>query len=127
MNVEKIIKEKSNKILENKEVVAVLLFGSYARGEEFRDIDLCVVLDKKLPNIKMSRLKLAFASVLPSKFDIKIFQQLPVYVKIRILKEGKVIAVKDEDLLYEIAFQTIKEYEFYRKIYENYLAAMEND
>ena len=62
-------------------IIAVLLFGSYTRDELYRDIDLCIVLDKKYPNIEMSKKALKYASLLPSKFDISIFQQLPIYIR----------------------------------------------
>ncbi|MBI2451582.1 nucleotidyltransferase domain-containing protein [Candidatus Pacearchaeota archaeon] len=113
------------KIKRNKEIIAVLLFGSYARKEPYRDIDVCLVLDKKYPALKMSRIKLEYSSLVPSKFDITIFQQLPLYIRKRILKEGKIILCKNESLLYEIAFSTIKEFEFYKKIYYNYLGKIE--
>jgi len=116
-----------NKIKKDKEIIAVLVFGSYARGEEkYRDIDLCLVLDKKYSPLEMSRKKLKYASILSDKFDIKVFQQLPVYIRKRILKEGKIILSKNEPMLYEIAFSTIKEFEFYKKIYYMYLKKMEN-
>lgn len=106
------------------EVVAIILFGSLARNEKNRDIDLCLILDKKYKNIEMSRKRIKFSSVLSDKYDVQIFQQLPLYVRNRILKEGKVILCKNEDLLYKIAFSTIKEYEFYKKIYYNYINSL---
>lgn len=109
------------KIMKDKEVIAVFVFGSYTRNEHYRDIDLCFILDKKYPNLNMSKKAVKYASLLPSKFDVKIFQQLPVYIRIRVLKEGKIVLCKNEDLLYEVALSTVKEFEFYKKIYHNYL------
>ena len=111
---EKII-EKAKK---DKKVIAVLLFGSMARGEENRDIDICLVLNKKYSNLELSKKKIEYSSF---GFDVSVFQQLPVYIKIRILKEGKILLNRDEPLLYEIAFSTIKEFGFYKKIYDLYL------
>ncbi|MBS3084474.1 nucleotidyltransferase domain-containing protein [Candidatus Pacearchaeota archaeon] len=113
----KIIKEAEK----DKEVLAVALFGSYARKEDYRDIDIALVLKEKKSNKEMSKIKLKYASKFDSKLDIHIFEQLPVYIKIRILKEGKFILIKDEDKMYEIAFETIKEFGFYKKIYDSYL------
>jgi len=109
------------------EVVAVLVFGSYARREEHRDIDVCLVLDKKYSNLNMSKKKLKYSSILSSKSDVHVFQQLPIYIRKRILKDNKVVLCKDEDFLYEIALSTIKEFEFYKKIYYNYLGMMEDE
>jgi len=111
---EKILK----KAKQDKEVIAVLLFGSMARGEENRDIDICLVLNKKYPNLKISKKKVEYSGL---GLDISIFQQLPVYIRIRVLKEGKILLNKNEPLIYDIAFSTIKEFGFYKKIYDLYL------
>lgn len=112
-------------IMKDTEIIAVLIFGSYSRGENYRDIDLCLVLDKKYDNLKMSKKRLKYSSLLSDKFDVQIFQQFPLYIKKRVLKEAKILSCKNEDLLYEIAFSTLKEFEFYKKIYHNYLRTME--
>lgn len=115
------------KIKEDKKVIAVLLFGSYARGEPYRDFDICIVLNKKYPNLLMSKKRVKYSSVVNSDLDIHIFQQVPLYIRQRILKEGKVLICKNEDMLYELAFLTIKDFEMYKKIYYNYLEAIQND
>lgn len=118
--------ELHEELFKDRNVVAVLIFGSYARGEKNRDIDVCIVLDKKYSNMEMSRKMLHYSTIAPNDYDIHIFQQLPIYIRKRILKDGKVIICKDEDLLYEIAFSTIKEFGFYKKIYDLYLSKVKN-
>ncbi|MBU0760775.1 MAG: nucleotidyltransferase domain-containing protein [Nanoarchaeota archaeon] len=126
--MQKILKPEFIREVKNDvEVIAVLVFGSYARGEEYRDIDVCLVLDKKYSNLRMSKKKLRYSSILASKFDVHVFQQLPIYIRKRILKDNKIVLCKNEDLLYEIAFSTIKEFEFYKKIYYTYLGMVENE
>ena len=44
-----------NEIKKDKEIIAVLLFGSYIKGENYRDIDICIVLDKKYSKLEMSK------------------------------------------------------------------------
>ena len=68
----------------------------------------------------MSRIRLEYLSKFPA-LDIQIFQQLPIYIRARILREGKVIYCKDEDLLYDIAILTIKEFEDFKHVYKEYL------
>ena len=109
----------------DSEVLAVALFGSHLKGKG-RDIDICIFLRKKLTNLEMSKKRLSFLSGLSDKFDINIFQQLPLYIRKRILKEGKILFCKDEDVLYDLAFSTIKEFEFYEKLYNMYLKGIEN-
>jgi hypothetical protein len=112
------IKEKAEK---DKDVLGVIVFGSYARGEKFSDIDVCIILkpDKYDP-LFLSNKKLEYLIDFPD-VDIQIYQQLPLYIRIRILKEGKIILNKNEDLLYDLAFSTIKDFEYYKPIYLSYL------
>ena|SRR3989344_2245042 len=108
------------KVRKDEEVIAVALFGSSLKGNG-RDIDVCLFLREKRDNLFMSRKKLEYAKEVGDGIDVSIFQQLPVFIRIRILKEGRVLFVRDESLLYEIAFSTIKEFDFYEKIYNMYL------
>jgi uncharacterized protein len=106
----------------DEEIIAVLLFGSYSRGEKnYRDIDICLVLDKKYSNYEMTEKRIKYASLLSSEFDISAFQQLPLYVRIKVLKDAKVVLCKNEDRLYGIAYETIKEFELFKKAYYMYL------
>ena len=122
--------QKINSIIEkakkDKDVLAVALFGSLARQEQYRDIDICLFLNKKKSNLKMTEKRLKYLSKADKKLDIQIFQQLPLYIRIRILKEGKILLSKNEDFLYELAFQTIKEFESYEKLYKMYLNEIKN-
>ncbi|RLI99798.1 MAG: nucleotidyltransferase domain-containing protein [Candidatus Aenigmatarchaeota archaeon] len=120
----KILKRLVETVKKDKDVLAVLVFGSYARGERYSDIDVCIVLKEKMKNLEMSRKKLYYISSFP--LDIHIFQQLPLYIRIRVLKEGKVIYCKDMDLLYDTAIKTIKEFEDYKHIYYSYLEGVLN-
>ena len=128
MNFKKVANKKIKESkIKDRDIVAMILFGSYARSEINRDIDICLVLNKKLPNLLMSRKRLKYSSLFPSRFDINIFQQLPLYIRRRVLKESKIILCKDEDLLYDIAFATLKEFDMYKKIYYNYLDSMQDE
>lgn len=68
----------------------------------------------------MSRIRLAYLKDFPS-LDVQIFQQLPLYIRIRILKEGKILFCSNTGLLYDAAFSTIREFEDYKPIYKSYL------
>lgn len=112
-----------NKLLslakKDKEIVAVLLFGSHARGRArlTSDIDVCLVLR----NEENSFGKRIEYSALSDNIDVQAFQTMPLYIKARVLKEGKVLHCKDEDFLYEIAIDTIKDFEQFKKAYTTYL------
>lgn len=101
-------------------ILAVIVFGSFARKEKYSDIDVCLVLKQKTEPLKMSKIKLGYLKDF-SSFDIQIFQQLPLYIRIRILKEGKILFCGNVDMLYDMAFTAIKEFGDYKHIYDSYL------
>jgi len=116
------LKKLIEKIEKDRDALAVLFFGSYVRNERFSDVDVCIVLKqrKKFTPLCLSRKRLRYSIAFPN-LDIQIFQQLPLSVKMRILKEGKVMFCKDEDLLYDLAFSTIREFELFKPSYLSYL------
>lgn len=108
------------KAKKDKNILAVIVFGSFARKETYSDIDVCLVLKQRMEPLKMSKIKIDYMKDFPS-FDIQIFQQLPLYIRIRILKEGKILFCGNTGLLYDAAFATIREFEDFRPIYKSYL------
>lgn len=112
------------------DVLAVLLFGSMARGEQTpcSDIDICLVLTPKTKpyrKIDLSRKRLEYLKQFD--VDIHVFQQLPIYIRRRVLKEGKVLFVRDEDTLYDLATHTAKAFEDFKHIYYDYLEEIANN
>ncbi len=109
-------------------VVAVILFGSRARGEaaDGSDLDICLVLregvtDKKIP----FREALKYTGLARGgNVDVSIFRELPLFVRARVLKEGKVLLSKNDEMLYGIAFRTVKDFEEFKKYYYQYLGAV---
>lgn len=110
------------KAIDDPEMVAVLLFGSQARGESAigSDVDVCLVLKpgKRTASDLFSK-RLSYLK--ESGADIHIFSQLPLYIRHRVLKEGRVLLCRDEDLLYEIAFRMAQGFEDFKHIYYGYL------
>ena len=117
------IKSLIAKTKKDKDVIAVAVFGSFARKEKHRDIDLCLFLRSKMTSLEMSRKRLDYLKGAHEGLDIQVFQQLPVYIKHRVLKEGKVIFCADEGALYDLAIIAVKEYEDFRPIYTSHLEA----
>ena len=122
------IQDKMNgvidKIKKDKEVIAIILFGSYARKKEYAgDIDLCIMLDKKYSEYFLSKKRLSYLRGIPDKFDIQIFQLLPLYIRVKILKEGKILHSKNIKKIYAIAYETIKDYGLFKPYYEDYIKA----
>jgi hypothetical protein len=98
----------------------VILYGSSLNSYRLddSDIDLCLYIDEEKEALSSIRLELL--KMFNENLDIQIFQLLPSYVQIEVLK-GKVLYVKEEDRLYEIANETIEEYEEFYPFYLEYI------
>jgi hypothetical protein len=110
------------------DVLAVILFGSHARGEATAasDVDLCLVLaSDTIPNLQMSRTRLAYLA--EGAGDLVIFQQLPLHVRSRVLKEGRVLFARDEDVLYGVAIRAARAFESFRHLQRAYLDEVARD
>lgn len=104
----------------DEDVLAVMLFGSYTK-QGFRpssDIDICLILKpKRFSNLFMSKKKLEYLALVPNKYDIQIFQQLPVFIRARVLKEGKLLLNKNYDEMFKVARDAIREFDLFKKHY----------
>jgi predicted nucleotidyltransferase len=109
-------------------ILAVLLFGSQARGDSRpdSDTDVCLVLSASADSPEEGpQTHLDYLAF--SDLDVRVFQRLPLYIRQRVLKDGKVLHVKNEDDLYEIAFRTVRAWEHFRPFYLQYLQQTAND
>ncbi|MEM3029876.1 MAG: nucleotidyltransferase domain-containing protein [Thermoproteota archaeon] len=80
-------------------VLAILLFGSKAKGESMtRDVDVCIIAPEV--NDKAGLLLEVFSRVNSQKYDVWLFEELPFYMKAEIIKTHKVVWCKDIDKLY---------------------------
>ena len=95
---------------------------SFGRDTKKSDIDICLILNKKINKLE----KRLDYSIINKKLDVQIFQNLPLYIRKRILKEGKILYCKDMDKLYDIALKTIREFEDYKFYYNYYIESMIN-
>jgi len=100
-----------------EDVEAIILFGSYARGEqtERSDIDICVVCGKRKEKIEEVWDKI-LGSGITEKYDVKIFKLLPIKMKMSVIREGKILYAKDE---IELSYY----FRIFRKIWEDEVIA----
>lgn len=72
----------------------ILLFGSYAMGNETQesDIDVCIVKPVDEGVVKKINRKLG------GKYDVKVFEELPLYIQIDILQSHVLIYGNEVDL-----------------------------
>lgn len=91
---------------------AIILLGSIEnmKGDDRSDIDICLVTGRKVdPGFA---LKLVWRKVNPDWYDVKIFEELPLWLKIQIIDEGIVVFAHDLQELSEYLY-------FYRKLWND--------
>lgn len=111
----------------DSDVLAVVLFGSVARGEANAgsDVDVCLVLDRPdMSGLQRAQKRLDYLT--ESDVDLQVFQDLPLYIRPRVLGEGRVLFCRDEDRLYDVAFATMRAFERFKRTYLAYLDEVEH-
>ena len=96
------------------EAFAILIYGSYSTGDANvrSDIDACIVLKNNDEEIKNLYRKILRISGKNEKYDIRIFEQMPLFMKIQVIKDGKIIYAKDKARLEEYFY-------FFRKLWQD--------
>lgn len=105
--------DKFVKIAESDtQILAIFIFGSYARREIYRDVDIALVLNDSDSNASLIGKIGEFDRVVPSglEVDISIFNTLNLSIKSRILSEGILLYARNMDLVYDLSTEVIKEY-----------------
>jgi predicted nucleotidyltransferase len=106
-------------------VLAVILFGSRARGDgsPTSDHDVCLVLAPPPPsNLDAGHTRLDYLAL--GELDVVLFHQLPLAVRSRVLREGRVLFARNEDMLYAVAIRSARAFEGFRRIHRAYLEAV---
>ena len=102
---------------DDPDILAILLFGSQTSSEATSrsDIDICIVA----PNISDINDRVLFfkriytnLDVFRKRYDIWLFEELALYLKMRIINNHKIIYCKDEPELFEYFY-------FYRKLWND--------
>jgi predicted nucleotidyltransferase len=83
------------------------------------DIDICVYYDDEVDRAFEFRLNV-LSELFDDIYDIKIFQQMPIYVRIEVLK-GMVLYCDDRRFMHDEAHETIKEFDSFKRIYYDYI------
>jgi predicted nucleotidyltransferase len=97
----------------------IILYGSAGQGKmkDSSDIDISVYYE----GIDASAFRLKVLSELfDDVYDIKIFQQLPLPLRMEALK-GKVLYSDDLPFMYDKAYETLKEFESFKRRYYDYI------
>lgn len=100
-----------DKDIKEKNILAVILYGSYAKNMQHirSDIDICIVAPKnKTVKERVNLLRYLWRNVNTSKYDIRLFEELPLYIKASVIKNYKVIYVGNLGELQYYFYKTIK-------------------
>ena len=115
------IEEIVQKAKTDKNIVAIILFGSYAREEvNFRHIDIALLLR----NDEHDYIKKAAEYWISDMFDISILNKLPVNTASRVLEEGKVLYVADPAELQRFSLKVVKEWADFKPLYSKMISAI---
>ncbi|MEM2933108.1 MAG: nucleotidyltransferase domain-containing protein [Candidatus Pacearchaeota archaeon] len=101
-------------LIKKGKIHSVLLFGSYVKDEATlrSDVDVCVVAPKlKTIEDKVKLLREIWHN-LNKPYDIWLFEELPLYMKISIIKNHKIIFSRNIPELYFYFY-------FYRKLWQD--------
>lgn len=104
------------------DVLAVILFGSRARGDASpaSDYDVCLALAAPpRSGLDAAHKRLDYLAV--GDLDVVLFHQLPLHIRSRVLKDGRILFARDEEALYALAVHTARAFEGFRHIYRGYL------
>jgi predicted nucleotidyltransferase len=103
-----IIKPIADEFRFNDNVLALLLFGSVAKGHarSDSDIDLCIITKKGTTASECMNLR-RYGS---KRVDLSLFFALPLTIRFRVIKEGKILFCKDPLAIHRIKSDTIREY-----------------
>ncbi|MEA2053721.1 MAG: nucleotidyltransferase domain-containing protein [Candidatus Thermoplasmatota archaeon] len=110
MDSSKIKKIKKDFNFLHERVMAVLLFGSFVKGEESTrsDVDICIIAPYEKDKIN-------FLGEIMSKtwgYDVRLFELMPLYMKMEVIKNHKIIYARNISELYEYFY-------FYRKLWKD--------
>ncbi|MFH0711675.1 MAG: nucleotidyltransferase domain-containing protein [archaeon] len=98
----------------------VFLFGSMAteKNNKFSDVDLAVYYDGSEKERFDFRVKVM--GKLGDKYDVKIFQDLPLYLRADVLK-GKLLYFSEGTFVYDVACETLRRFGDFKKYVDDYV------
>ena len=118
------LKEITGKISKNKKVVAIFLFGSQVTGKAREDSDIDIAVLIKDPSEKDESF---IAQFWDDKLDIHSFHRLPLEIQFRVLRDGKILFIRNNKYVKYVWLKVIKSYldfgpfisNFYRRVIQN--------
>ena len=114
--MDKKLRDIVNKILKlgGNKVLFIALFGSRAEGYFRRSSDYDIAVYYEGTKEERYKFLMSILGIINEEVDVKIFQDLPLVLKSKILSHGIMLYVRDYDLLFKVANKVRWEYEDFR-------------
>ena len=105
--------------LDKSYIIAVMLYGSYAFGNEKTesDVDIAVLKNNEsLTPEEKTKMMIDLMKLLDKNIDLVSFGDAPCVLQMQILKNGKLIICRDEKAYFQFQVRVIQEYLDLKKI-----------
>lgn len=102
------------------DILAVYQYGSSLTGTSFRDIDICIIskcdeCTDFLPSFFRYSGTYAGSGDIP--LDITLFSLLPLYIRIQVIHDGRILFVQDREKLFDLIRMVNREWDDYEPSY----------
>ena len=111
------IEKMKSKVRKDPDILAFIHFGSSIHESVYKDIDLCLITNNSLSIDK----KIEYKLYLPEHYEIHFFHDLPLYIRHEVLATGLFLLNKDEDRIFDIVYQFIKQFADFEPHFKKYL------
>ncbi len=124
MDKNAILRKTGEVISRFNEVDIAYIFGSFLKSDRFNDIDVALVLSKELNPYNRFKFAMKVAKELEREikprfeFDVKILNYSPIEFQHEVLKEGKIVFLRDENKRIEYESRLISTYLDLREMYD---------
>lgn len=110
------------KSLGREKIKFIMIFGSIAKGTStvLSDIDIAIYYEGD--KTERFNFRIEALGQVQNRFDIQIFQDLPIYIQKDLLSTGKIIFMTSYEETFRIFMKTIKEFELFKPIMDRYLS-----
>ncbi len=127
MNIKEDIYSIVNQIkkLGGKKIKFIVLYGSAVEGTQtpLSDIDIAIYYEGSKE--ERFKFRMHILGDVNDKFDIQIFQDLPLYIKKEIISHGEILYQKNYSEIFDIFLQTMKSFGDFKPRLDIYYASLE--
>ncbi|MCA1916380.1 nucleotidyltransferase domain-containing protein [Methanospirillum hungatei] len=97
----------------------IALYGSVATGENSIHSDIDIAISCKMERLEAELYRMALLSELPEMIDLHIYENLPLYIRKSVLG-GVFLYMQNEDEVYDLAYDTIREFNLFKPHLDDY-------